>query len=325
MSLASTALVTLIQAKNYLRIDSAASLHVDAEYVGMGDGETKAFSLDNTPIDGSLKLYVNGTLQTETTHFTISGADITFVTAPTLNHPVTASYDYSASSDTFESYDDDILERIIEAATEKAESYTGKAFIQREITEAHRGEGQTVLYLFKRPVVSISSVSYEYAVTSTGDGSTTAFDLGKTPKSGSLSVYVDGTLQTETTDYTLSGDIVTFTSAPADDTHLTFKFNIEMDMDSDYYTQLHVGRLTGSWYSGYEYEITYTAGEGADRDAAQTAVPNAVLAVLLIAADLYEARSDRASSIGVAGAGTRKYDMPSRAVDLLNPLRVRVC
>ena len=323
MSLSSTALVDLTQAKNYLRIDAAASLHVDAEYVGMGDGETKAFSLDNTPVDGSLKLYVNGTLQTETTHFTISGANITFVTAPTLNHPVTAAYDYAASSDTYESYDDDILERIIEAATQKAEDYTGRAFIQREITETHRGEGESVLKLFRRPVVSISSVSYEYTVRSDGDGSTTAFDLGETPKSGSLSVYVDNVLQTEDEDYTLSGDVVTFTSAPADDTNIVFKFNVTMDLASDYYEQLSVGRLTGTWYSDYEYEVIYTAGHGSDRDAAQSAVPDAVLAVLLIASDLYEARSDQAKSIGVAGAGSKSYDIPSRAKDLLNPLRIR--
>ena len=159
MSLSDTALVTLVQAKNFIRMDAAASLHIDAEYVGMGDGEDKTFSLDNTPIEGSLKLYVNGTLQTETTHFSISDADITFVTAPTNNHPITASYDYAAEDNTFESYDDDLLETLINAATKKAEDFTGRAFIQREITETHIGDGTTLLKFYKRPVSDVTSIT----------------------------------------------------------------------------------------------------------------------------------------------------------------------
>ncbi len=158
MTLAATALVTVVQAKNHLKIDAAAALHIDAEYVGMGDGSDKTWSLDNTPISGSLKLYVNGTLQTETTHFSISGADITFVTAPTLNYAITASYDYAASANTFESYDDELLEFLINAATKKCEDYCGRAFIQRSITEYRVGDSGTLLKLNKRPVSTLTSV-----------------------------------------------------------------------------------------------------------------------------------------------------------------------
>jgi len=50
----------------------------------------------------------------------------------------------------------------------------------------------------------------------TGDGSTVAFVLGSTPvSSGTLSVYLNGLLQRLTTDYSLSGNTVTFVSAPA--------------------------------------------------------------------------------------------------------------
>lgn len=159
MSLSDTALVTCVQAKNYLRIDAAASLHIDAEYVGMGDGSNKEFDLDNTPVEGSLKLYVDGTLQVEDTDFTISGATVTFTTAPILNKAITASYDYAAEANTFESYDDDLLERLIEAATKKAEDYTGRAFVQREITETHIGDNKQVLKLYKQPVVEVTTVT----------------------------------------------------------------------------------------------------------------------------------------------------------------------
>jgi len=159
MALSDTALVTLVQAKNHLRLDVANSLHIDAEYVGMGDGSDKTFSLDHAPVEGSLKLYVNGTLQTETTHYSISGADITFVTAPTLNHPITASYDYAASSDTFEEYDDSLLEILINAATKKCEDYCQQAFIQGTITENRIGDGGNLLMLNKRPISILSSIT----------------------------------------------------------------------------------------------------------------------------------------------------------------------
>ena len=51
--------------------------------------------------------------------------------------------------------------------------------------------------------------------TFTGNGSTTTFTLSDTPSSAnSLLVMVDGIVQTRTTNYTLSGAIVTFTDAP---------------------------------------------------------------------------------------------------------------
>jgi len=175
MSLSATALVTVIQARNHLRKDAASSLQVYAEYVGMGDGETVAFTLDNTPVSGSLKLYVNGTLQTETTHYTISTATITFVTAPTLNHAITASYDYAASANTFEAYDDELLEILINAATKKCEDFCGQAFIQGAITENRIGDGGTLLKLNKRPVSTFTSLTLD-GTTLTEDTDFTCYD-----------------------------------------------------------------------------------------------------------------------------------------------------
>lgn len=175
MSLSATALITLVQARNHLRKDEAAALQVFAEYIGMGDGTDKTFSLDHTPVTGSLRLYVNGALQTETTHYSISGADITFVSAPTLNYPITASYDYAASGDTFESYDDELLEILINAATKKCENFCKRAFIQRAITENRIGDGGTLLLLNYRPVSTFTSLTLD-GVTLTKDTDFTLYD-----------------------------------------------------------------------------------------------------------------------------------------------------
>ena len=49
----------------------------------------------------------------------------------------------------------------------------------------------------------------------TGDGSTTAFTLTETPAvANSVMVFVDGILQKSTTNYSISGATLTFTSAP---------------------------------------------------------------------------------------------------------------
>jgi len=318
MALSDIALVDLKMAKNYLRLDAAASVMVPAEYVGEGDGSDLTFDLDNTPIDGTLKLYVNNVLQVETTNYSISTATITFVTAPTNGHPITANYEYSASANTFVAYDDDELEDIIEAATKIAEDYSERAFIQRSITEYHEGDGDTVLRLFKRPVVSITSVVQEVSqALADGDGSTVAYTLSLTPTSGSVALYVDAVLQTLTTDYTVSGDVVTFVSAPADGTKITITYTHTILAISEYSLQLSKGKITGAWSSGYIYKIVYVAGEASTRSATQTLVPDAVMAVLLIISDLYEHRGDTVGSDNISGIGSMAYSLPSRAERLL--------
>ena len=59
----------------------------------------------------------------------------------------------------------------------------------------------------------------------TGNGSTSAFALSDTPISiHALWVYVDGLFQRPITDYTLSGDTVTFITTPAQDQSLDFRY-----------------------------------------------------------------------------------------------------
>jgi len=267
MALNDIALVTLLQAKNHLRIDAAASLRVDAEFVGVGTGAEDEFSLDNTPVEGSLILKVNDVLQVEDTDFTISADAITFTTAPTLNHGITASYDYAADADTFESYDDELLENLINAATKKAEDYTGRAFIERTVTETHIGNGTTILKLYKMPIVAAEAIA----------------------------ITVDG---------------------------------VELTTWSE---RLSIGRLyhLAVWDEYAEIVVTYTAGYAATRAATQALVPDAVAAVLMMVAYLYENRTDLVHGESVAGLGSVTYELPlytekSGANLLLAPLRVNL-
>jgi len=163
MSLSATALITLNQAKNYLHVDQATSLVVSAEAVGTGNGIEVTFTLDHTPLEGTYKIFVDSILKVETTDYTISGATITFTTAgkPANGKIVTAAYSYPASEDSYESWDDELIEDLIEAATKRAESYTGRAFIRRDITETHIGDGTQALKLYKQPIVEVSSITID--------------------------------------------------------------------------------------------------------------------------------------------------------------------
>lgn len=333
MSLSATALVTLVQAKAHLRADAASNLRVEAEYVGVGDAEgNKIFTLANTPIEGSLKLYVvdrDPILQVEITDFTISTATITFVIAPIDGKAITASYYTAAGANTFESYDDDLLADLIEAATEKAESYTGRAFIQRTITESHFGDGAKILKLYRQPIDSITSVVREISeVVATGDGSTVAFTLDETPTALSVKVYVDGVLKTLTTDYTISGAAITFEAAaiPADGAKVTAKYTHTILAINEYTERLSIGRLycEGVWTANRTFKIVYTAGYAATRADTQVLVPKAVSAVLLILANLFENRVDLLKSENIAGIGSVTYDIPSQAKELLNPYRTNI-
>lgn len=324
MTLSNTVLVTLTQAKNFLKIDATASLHIDAEYVDTGNGSETHFTLDHTPTEGSLKLYLDNSLLTETTHYTISGAALTFVVYPPNGEVITASYDYAASSDTFESYDDLQLEILIDAATNKAEDYCGRAFIQRSITENHLGDGLEVLRLYKRPVASITSVSYEKVDDFEGDGASVNFTLGETPLAGSYSVSVAGVLKTETTHYAISGTTLTFVAAPADEALVIVRYKVELIPNTDYTEQLSIGRLKGSWETDYEYQVIYTAGYATTRAATQALVNEAVTAVLITVANWWENRLGLTAQ-SISGIGSANYtigELPDMAKKILGSLKV---
>jgi hypothetical protein len=61
---------------------------------GTVNGSNKDFVLANTPTAGSLQVYVNGQRFTVTEDFTLSGATITFVTAPPTTSKILCDYLY---------------------------------------------------------------------------------------------------------------------------------------------------------------------------------------------------------------------------------------
>lgn len=61
---------------------------------GVVNSSNTAFVLTNTPVDGTVEVYLNGLLQTPGTgkDYTISGKDIDFIKAPRTNSEILVSY-----------------------------------------------------------------------------------------------------------------------------------------------------------------------------------------------------------------------------------------
>ena len=327
MTLSSSALVILNQAKSFLKIDSSTSLMILAEYVGTGTGTKNDFTLDHTPLEGTLILYVNNVAQVLTTNYTMVDAAITFITAsiPANGLIITASYTYAASSDAFESYDEDIIERLIEAATKRCEDYCGRKFVNVTLTEYHVGDGSKIIRLYRRPVNSVTSVSYKKQDAFTGNAVEDDFTLSYTPLSGSLTVYVDGVLKSASTHYSLTGKVVTFGGSyiPTAGQNIICQYYVQLENFQDYTEQLSVGRLSGGWLKGTEYQIVYSAGSGVDRATVAALLPDAVTAILIAVANWYENRTG-VSSESISGIGSTNYDqgLPEASKKLLGALKV---
>ena len=96
--------------------------------------------------------------------------------------------------------------------------FTSSVVSTASIYVVHRGIGSMTM---KPPTGSVGADQIATNLKSfttdafTGDGSTTAFTLSETPAvANSVMVFVDGILQKSTSNYSISGSTLTFTSAP---------------------------------------------------------------------------------------------------------------
>ncbi len=59
---------------------------------GSINGTNKVFTLSNTPVTGTVRLYLNGVLQEPNQDYNIAGKIITFIKAPRTNSNILAHY-----------------------------------------------------------------------------------------------------------------------------------------------------------------------------------------------------------------------------------------
>ena len=86
--------------------------------------------------------------------------------------------------------------------------------------------GHTGFIIFlgaKLAVASVGSSTFTSG-SATGDGATTDFTIEANRTVNNVLVVVNGSVQTPTTDYTISGTTLTFTSAPAGSATISFRY-----------------------------------------------------------------------------------------------------
>ena len=128
--------------------------------------------------------------------------------------------------------------------------FTSSVVSTASIYVVHRGIGSMSM---KPPTGSVGADQIATNLKSfttdafTGDGSTTAFTLTETPAvANSVMVFVDGILQKSTTNYSISGATLTFTSAPDASSEIEAK---------------HMG-LRGVMRRGPDYQYDAFTGDG---------------------------------------------------------------
>ncbi len=204
-----------------------------------GDGATTTFTITDFNVAELTAVYVDGVLQANGTDYTVSGNDITFATAPANGAKIVATVGWTSDGSTvtlsaapavgekwvafsageriFEMYtflsnSADVNDRTrtqqiwIEASGYDYDS------IQVSMYDYFFGDGADLTW----HSLSTDGATYQpVAEKFTGDGTTTTFTLTAFAGTALFAVYVDGVLQTSGTDYTVSGNGITFAAAPA--------------------------------------------------------------------------------------------------------------
>ena len=212
-----------------------------SRWEGVGNGSTTVFPYNNKIFDTTdLRVYLDGVLQTLTTHYPVSGAgaesggNVTFVTAPASGASVvivravanTQLIDYPATG----AFPSVATENGLDRRTIISQQHAGTLARSIQYLESDANLPSGVLptlstlkgrYLkFNASTGAPEAGAIEVGTTLTventlsGDGATVAFTLSDTVAVGAvIQVYVHGIYQPEST-YTASGTSLTFTEAP---------------------------------------------------------------------------------------------------------------
>ena len=170
------------------------------------DGSTTTFSLNHTVSTSSaLIVSVNGVLQEpeESYHLSAGGSNILFSAAPETGDDVYLQF-LGKSFDSSSLLSTGAITSQTEEATVANDDlvliFDTSASALRKMTKANFA-----------PAVSLTYVTRNY----TGDGSDTTFTVTNGATVDSVIVTENGVVQRPTTDYTVSGTTLTFTTAPA--------------------------------------------------------------------------------------------------------------
>lgn len=204
---------------------------------GLKNGVNKDFVLSETPIDGTLLIFLNGIEQT-LEQYTLTGKTISFVEAPYADDDLTVNYFYGiAPKEELLEGDIDgentefLLSEIPATGTlliflngveQTLEQYSisGKniTFVEAPL------EGDTLSAIYFYGATGITATPKEEIPSGAIDGDNKDFLLSQTPISGTLLVFLNGVEQAEVSQYTLSGRTISFILSPAEGDELSVNY-----------------------------------------------------------------------------------------------------
>lgn len=214
-----------------------------------GNGTTTAFPVSFVFLESTdLYVYVDGVLKTLTTDYTVTGGDgavgtVTFNSAPAADAAIVIVRVLQATQEldlaNGGAFNADVIEQALDKLTmliQRAEDrldgalgvadyISGGVNVQLPTPEAGKligwnadADGLTN-YNAAEVATALSTGNWTYE-TFSGDGVTTVFALSSNPGHvANMDVSISGSTKRPTLDYTLSGNLVTFTSAPASATN----------------------------------------------------------------------------------------------------------
>ncbi|MDZ4810762.1 MAG: hypothetical protein SGI96_21205 [Bacteroidota bacterium] len=171
---------------------------------GTVNSSNTVFTLANIPVSSSLKLTVNGLLKRLTTDYTLAGSTVTFVVAPTTGSNLYADYG-NDDLKTFYLYRNGILVQQGSGLTKYTISGSTITFGTAPLT------GTDLYCEYNTNFREIQEVP-----SGTVNGSNAVFITSLSPVGSSIMrVWLDGLEQRLTTDYTFSGNTITYMPAPS--------------------------------------------------------------------------------------------------------------
>lgn len=232
--------------------DSAGTTLVkDAEHF-VGDGTTTKFyftrlaGADITEVRIFDSTHPNGVLQAPGTNYTIgndAGGDyIEFDTAPASGSVIECStagnrlfYDKAVVANSASESERTLEEKYYLVETGEYDYNSVNIHIMDQVWNAGMDMDD---YYIAPDNSGVPGTYVRMAQEFTGDGTTTDFTLTEFSGTQVWQVYVDGTLQEEGTDYTISGDTISFASAPASGAKImaTYRYDVGSIAKGSYHT-----------------------------------------------------------------------------------------
>jgi hypothetical protein len=206
---------------------SALSSSVVVEsYTFVGNNVTTNYQISKSYSDSSVTVTVGGLTYINPDDYSISGSTIVFVEPPLSSSNIS-----------------------VKALMNVAQNATGS------FSGSFAGDGSRL--------TNISSNTTIDTYTFVGNGATTVYDIVNTYYGNSVFVTVEGLTQTQTLDYTLSSNIVTFLTAPPSESNILVRAFINTtNQSTGSFSGSFLGIVSNATSASYALTASYVANAG---------------------------------------------------------------